>query len=87
MKDVFGNAFAFDRVATEPRFNAMKTSTTPSVGYYSIYTLTLPTLTGGILSRRNNRKYVPKSLVQARNSDIVSAGTTTKEESKANQSF
>ena len=39
MKDAFGNAFVFDRVATEPRFNAMKGSTTPSVGYYSpVYT-------------------------------------------------
>lgn len=90
MKDVFGNAFAFDRVATEPRFNAMKTSTTPSVGYYSpVYTLTLPTLTGGILSRSGiTEKYVPKSLVQARNSDdIVSAGTTTKRGKQSKPKF
>ena len=52
LKHGVGNSFAFDRVATEPRFNAMKATATPSVGYYSpVYTLTLPTLTGGILPK------------------------------------
>ena len=42
--------------------------------------MTLPTLTGGILSRSGiTEKYVPKSVVQERNSnDIVSAGTANK---------
>ena len=71
MKDTFGNSFAFDRVATEPRFNAMKATATPSVGYYSpVYTLTLPTLTGGILPKSGiTEKYVPKSIVKERNSN------------------
>eukprot|EP00943_MAST-04B_sp_MAST-4B-sp1_P001210 g1210.t1 len=73
MKDNFGNAFAFDRVATEPRFNALKPTATPSVGYYSpVYTLTLPTLTGGILPKSGiTEKYVPKSLVKQRNSEDI----------------
>ena len=73
MKDIFGSSFAFDRVATEPRFNAMKATATPSVGYYSpVYTLTLPTLTGGILPKSGiTEKYVPKSIVKERNSNDI----------------
>ena len=73
MKDIFGSSFAFDRVATEPRFNAMKSTATPSVGYYSpVYTLTLPTLTGGILPKSGiTEKYVPKSIVKERNSNDI----------------
>lgn len=83
MKDSFGNAFAFDRVATEPRFNALKPTATPSVGYYSpVYTLTLPTLTGGILPKSGiTEKYVPKSLVKQRNSeDILDQGKRSKKQ-------
>lgn len=90
MKDIFGNSFAFDRVATEPRFNALKPTATPSVGYYSpVYTLTLPTLTGGALPKSGiTEKYVPKSLVKQRNTeDILNADKRSKKQKMVKQKF
>ena len=45
-----GSLFAFDRVETEPRFNAVTTTVVPPPGYYSpVYDITIPASSAAIM--------------------------------------